>query len=438
MSPADQYVVVGVSRAREQWASDLTRWATSGAAPIEFIQCLTVDEALVVLGTGRRVSALMVTARGPGAERELIDTAASLGAPTIVVTDGTLHRDWDALGVASVVEHRGDPRALIDILASTTTPVDRSRRPGRTRLRTSPAARRGRLLTVVGTGGSGCSTVAMALAQALAERDAGDDVLLADGARRGDVAMFHHIGDVVPGLPELVEAHRRDRIDPAHVRAMTHPVPTRRYSVLLGRRRASDWVTLRRRSVDAALDALVRAFDHVVLDADADLDGQRSTGSTDVEDRHAVTLAAVEQSDLLLVTGRADLHGVHCLVRLVDDVLDAGVPPERVVPIVVGGGRSPIARARLAGDLADLSAHAALDGVQVRPPVHLRRLRDLDDLHDRVAPLPPSLSRPLADVIPRLLEQMGPRATQSHAEQVRPGELGVELDDVHGRRDHVA
>ena len=434
---AEQYVLVGVSRAREQWASDLTRWATSGAAPIEFVQCLTVEEALVVLGTGRRVSALLVTARGPGADRELVDAAASHGVPTIVVADPTVHRDWDALGVAAVVDHDGSPRTLVETLAATTLPVDRTRRPGRTRLHRSPGPRRGGLVAVMGTGGSGSSTVAMAVAQALAAVEG--DVVLADGARRGDIAMYHHVGDVVPGLPELVEAHRRDRIDPAEVRDLTHPVVSRGYSVLLGCRRASDWVTLRRRSVDAALDALQRSFERVVLDVDADLDGHRSTGSADVEDRHAVTLAAVERCDLVLVTGRPDLHGVHCLARLLDDVLDAGVPPERVVPVVVGTARSSMRRARMTSDLTGLSGHS-LDGgdTRIQAPVLVRRHRDLDGIHDRVAQLPTSICRPFAARVPRLAQQLGARSAAAPPYRVRPGELGIDLDDAAEQRHHVA
>ena len=46
MTGDGQYVLVGVARARERWSSDLARWATSGAAPIEFVKCLTADEAI--------------------------------------------------------------------------------------------------------------------------------------------------------------------------------------------------------------------------------------------------------------------------------------------------------------------------------------------------------------------------------------------------------
>ena len=73
---ADRFVVVGVTRARARWVADLARWSTDGAAPIEFVSCLTATEAGAVLGTGRRVSALLLDARGPGIDRDLIDAAS--------------------------------------------------------------------------------------------------------------------------------------------------------------------------------------------------------------------------------------------------------------------------------------------------------------------------------------------------------------------------
>jgi hypothetical protein len=439
VSSTEQYVLVGVSRSRERWASDLARWSTSGAAPIEFVQCLTAEEALVVLGAGRRVSALVISARGPGVDRDLVATAAAAGTPTIVVSDGTVHRDWDALGVALVAEHHGNPKALIEMLSAVASPVDRSRRPGRARLSTGPSARRGHLIAVLGSGGTGCSSVAMAAAQGLgATVGTSHGVVLVDGAGRGDLAMYHHLGDVVPGLPELVEAHRRDRLDPDRVRELAFDVASRGYSVLLGRRRTADWVTLRRRSVDAALDALRRSYEHVVVDVDADLDGHHDTGSADVEDRHAVSLAAVATADLVIVVGRADLHGIHALARLVGEVLDVGVPAPRVVPVVVGAPRHPAARAGIGADLAQLTGARDTADRTTHPPVHLRRVRNLDDVHDRVAPLPATLCRPVSRLLPRLLAEVGPRPDRAADAAIRPGELGMLPAPGTDRRSEVA
>lgn len=439
MTGDGQYVLVGVARARERWSSDLARWATSGAAPIEFVKCLTADEANAVLGTGRRASALLLDARGPGIDRDLIATAADLGTPTIVVSDRSVHRDWDALGCAAVVDHELDPATLLEVLARHTVPVDRSRRPGRSAIGGPPQGRRGRVLAVVGPGGTGASTAAMALAQGLADHS-DHSVVLVDGARRGDVAMYHHIGDVIPGLPELVEAHRSDRLDPEAVRRLTFDVPGRGYSVLLGRRRVAEWVTLRRRSVDASIEALTRSFDTVVVDLDADLDGQADTGSPDVDDRHAVALSTLELADAVLVVGRHGLHGLHAVAGLIDELVDSGVPDHRIVPVFMAAPRSPAARAAATAALVRLvdsapDASGTDDGPStLHPPLHLRRIRGLDDLHDRVARLPLALSQPLERAVTRILLRAGGRPLHGRADQrVLPGELAMQLVQDDGR-----
>jgi len=438
VSADEQYVLVGVARPREPWTSDLARWATSGAAPIEFVKCMTTDEARAVLGSGRRVSALLLGARGPGIDRDLIATAASLGTPTLVVTDGSVQRDWDALGCAAVLDHRLSLQSLLERLDRHAVAVDRSRRPGRIQIGPARSGAAGRTIAVVGAGGVGTTTVAMALAQALGHD--GDAVVLVDGARRGDLAMYHHLGDVIPGMPELVEAHRSDRLDPAEVRALTFEVASRGYSVLLGRRRVADWVTLRRRSVDAALDALARSFATVVIDIDPDMDGQADTGSPDVEDRHAVTLAALDTADLVVAVGRAGLHGVHALTALIDDVLCAGTPRHRLLPVVVDAARSPASRATLAASITRLVGDAGMPADEpLQPSLQLRRVRGMDDLHDRVALFPASLCRPLGRAVQHLLDELGPRPRHdADPDRIRPGELATAADPGSRPRSDVA
>lgn len=421
MSASEQYVLIGVTRAREQWSADLVRWSTSGTAPLEFVRCLSADEAHAVLGSGRRASALLVDARGPGADRDLIDAASMAGIPTIVVTDGVVHRDWDALGCVAVIDHELDPTSLLETLGHHCVPVDRSRRPSRAVLGEAADAASGVVIAVMGRGGSGTSTVAMSLAQALAS-DPNSDVLLVDGARRADLAMYHHVGDVIPGLPELVEAHRSDRLDPSEVRRLTFEIRERGYSLLLGRRSVAEWVTLRRRAVGAALDSIRRTFDLAVVDLDADLDGQAATGSADLDDRHSVTLTALESADLVVVVGRAGLHGVHALSGLVDEVLGYGVPGHRVLPVLIGAARRPLRRAAVSSSIGRLTEVDGRD--PARPILHLHQVHRLDDIHHCAGALPAALCRPLGATVTALLDDVGRRPSRPAApERVRPGEL---------------
>lgn len=49
---AERFVVVGLARSRSRWFGELARWATAGAAPVDFVKCLTAEEARAVIGTG--------------------------------------------------------------------------------------------------------------------------------------------------------------------------------------------------------------------------------------------------------------------------------------------------------------------------------------------------------------------------------------------------
>lgn len=428
---SSSYVLIGVGRSRERWFADVGRWSTTGAAPIDFVRCLSSEEALAVLGSGRRASALMVDARGPAVDRDLVGVAARLGVPTLVVTDGTVHRDWDALGCAAVIDADLDRQQLLDVLQTHAVPVDRSRRPGRVDLAHTARDHHSTLIGIVGTGGVGSSTVAMATAQALVADQSATEahgVVLVDGARRGELAMYHDVGDVIPGLPELVEAHRSDRLDPEAVRALTYSIETRGYHLLLGRRRSADWVTLRRRSVVASLESLRRSFDTVVVDLDDDLDGERDTGSADVADRHATALATLDAADVVLVVGKTGLKGLHALMALLEDVLRSGVPPERVLPVLNECPRSPVVRAESVRTLSQLTADSPYGGRSLDPPLHLRRVRHLEDTHRDGAALPAALCQPLGRAVARMLEECGQRRSAGDADEVRPGDLGVAAD----------
>src|SRR4029453_8698916 len=173
-----------------------------------------------------------------------------------------------------------------------------------------PGAWRGRLVAVTGAGGVGRSTLAMALAAGLAAdpRDRGL-VALADLALHGHQALLHDAGDVVPGLLELVEAHRASALPPPQVRALCFGVPERGYDVLLGLRRHRDWTALRPRAVDAALDALRGAYRSVVADVDADVEGEDQCGSVEVEDRNVLARHTLRDADLVPVVGLPGIGG---------------------------------------------------------------------------------------------------------------------------------
>jgi len=248
-------------------------------------------------------------------------------------------------------------------------------------------------------------------------------VLLTDLCLHAEQAMLHHARDVVPGVQELVEAHRAGTPAIDEVRSLAFDVSERRYQLLLGLRRARFWTAVRPRAFEAAFDTLRRAYRVVVCDIDADLEGEDSGGSVDVEERHHFARTAVTQADAVFVVGMPTMKGAHSLVRVVHDVLGVGVDAARITPVVNQAPRSPRARASFASALDALVA-PAVGPLGLATPVFLPTRRVDDALRDGVR-LPPGLGQPLVGALDAIVERAQPASGVAGLERVRPGSLGA-------------
>lgn len=446
----ERFVLLGLARARADWFRSVAKWASGAMLPVDFLRCLSAEEVRARLRSGRAFSALLVDADVPGLDRDLIREATEAGLAVLVV-DGRGTRAWRDLGAAAVLATAFSRDELLEVLRATAAPVGSAAlrdEPGAT----SAPATHAPLVAVCGPGGTGASTVAIALAQGLAAGDAvlplrlpparqsfdldgvpdtapsdsPPEVLLADLCRTADQAMLHDTVSVVPSIQELVEAHRTAAPGPDEVRAQTFEVPARGYRLLLGLRQARHWIALRPRALDVTLDALQRTVDVVVADTEADVEGEQESGSLDVEERNLLSRATLARADLVLVVGDASMKGAHSLVRVVGDLLAFGVPADRLLPVVNRGPRGPRARAEVTTAVADLvmdrigAAAAALPS-----PVFLPTRAVDDALRDGVA-LPNALARPIARAAVGLLERQGGRQTPIDIDPIRivPGSLG--------------
>lgn len=426
---SDRYVVAGLARARTDWFSRVGRWATEASIPVEFVRCVSVAELRARLGGGRPFSAVLVGSDTPGLDRDLLALAREVNAAPIVVADEP-PRDWLQLGAAAVLPSDLDRQTLLDTLGSVASPVrDVDVRNGDDPLETPEGRQQGRLVAVTGPGGTGASTVAMALAQGLAGNDHGA-VLLADLRRVAEQAMLHDSRVVVPGLQELVDAHRG--VDPPVTTVVdgTFAVPARGYRLLLGLRRPRQWTTLRPRALEAALAGVRRAFAVTVADVDPETEGEEETGSVDVEERHLASRLTLARADAVVVVGDASTKGLYSLARLLGDLLAFGVPPQRVVTVCNRGARSARQRAEVARSLAAL-LEGQLGGRELASPIHLPERKVEQAVRDGVAlpsPLPGDLAAAVAPLLsrPRSAEALAPTPVP-----VAPGSLGLlaELGD---------
>lgn len=418
-----RYVVLGLAPARVEWFADTARWANAGSIPVEFLKVISVAELLARLAGSRPHSALLVDGLVPSIDRDLFVAARDADVPVVVVDDDP-RRDWSALGAAAVVGRSFAKEDLVDVLRRCARPVDGGAEATALQRPESPS-RAGLLVAVCGPGGTGVSTVAASLACGLASARVGADVVLADLALHAEQGVLHDAGDVTPGVLELADVHRGAAPDDATVRAHTFAVTGGGYRLLLGLRRARQWTLLRRPTVEAAVDSLRRVFDVVVVDCDADVEGEETTGSTGVADRNAMARTAIFGADVVAVVGRPGVKGTHALVRVIVDLAGAGVDVDRLLPVVNVAPRHPKARAETARTLAKLVGGAV--GRATPPPLFLPPRR-VDDAtwagHPAVAPLP---SR-LAAAVSAVATSAGDRVALAEPELVAPGSLGIGSD----------
>lgn len=403
--PADRWVVLGLASPRAAWFRDLLRWSTSAIVPVELVRCVSVEDLRARVASGRTWSAVLLDGDLPGID---VDLVAGAGAPVLVVDDGRHRRDWTALGAAAVLPAALSREALLEALAAH---ADAVRSPVSDQPVVDLGVERSPLVAVLGAGGAGATTVAAALAQGLAARH---EVVLADLALRADQGVLHDVRDVVPGVQELVEAHRTHHPAPALVRSLTFSVPARRYHLLLGLRHERYWSTLRPKAIVAAVESLRRSFGFVVADVAADLDGS----TADLEERNTLTRTTVASADLVLAVGRSTTKGVHALVRLLADLATADVDADRVVPVLTMAPRHPRHRAELVAVLGELARAP-------NAPLFLPARR-VDEAWRDAAPMPEPLPSLLARAVEQHLGRVGPGPTATNQPVlVAPGSLGV-------------
>jgi len=427
-----RWVVLGLAHPRADWFAELARWATSAAIPIDFIKCMSASEVNVRLSAGRAYSALLVGDRVSGFDRDLVDSATAVGTAVIVV-DPMTDRDWSDLGVAGVIHTPLGRSEVLSTLQQHATPVKSTSPSSMPESAAVEGSWRGRLIGVTGPGGAGKSVISMALCQALCSTGGNRSmVLLADLALRAEQAMLHDARDVVPGVQEIVEAHRTGRMTIERTRSMVFDTGDRGYHLLLGLRHHRDWTALRRRSFEAALDTLTRSYRLVVADITDDLEGESETGSADIGDRNLMSRSVIERSDVVVVVGTHGLKGIHSMSLTIRGLLSHGIEPERLVTVV---NRSPRSRARRSEDQLTLATllGSASGSDRLTAPLFVPDRRDLEaSLRDGL-PLPSQIGSSLARELQRLIDSTLSRiepSTGPEPEVVVPGSLGTWTEET--------
>lgn len=377
---------------RSGWADRVLEWTDAFDAH----PCESAEEARALLTGSRPWTAILIDGGEPASDRDLIAYAARAGTRPVVVDAPHVSVDWLALGAHTALRPQFSRDDLIAALAAVNAA------PLETQRVEHP------LVCVTGPGGTGASTIAIAISQGLADQSR--DVLLADLRRNAELHVLHHLDADRPGIGDLAEAHRTSAPSPVQLRELSAAVP-RGYRVLPGLRRAVGWSSLRPRSLDATLRGLRNAYDVVVCDIDADLEGEAEGGSFDVEERNALSRTAVANAAGVVVVGGPGAKGAHSLLRVLGEVWSHGVPAEQTVAVINRGDRRSLDR--LGAALDNLGAREARTLLLPELPLEPLLLSD--------SRLPDALVGPVTELVVTFDAVPPPPIP----ERIVPGSLGV-------------
>jgi hypothetical protein len=219
----------------------------------------------------------------------------------------------------------------------------------------------------------------------------------------------------------------------SEVRSLAYAVTDRNYDLVLGLRRHRDWVTIRPRAFEAALDGLHRAYKTVIADISSDVEGERQCGSMDVEERNLMARSTTNAADVVVVIGAAGPRGIHRLVRLIASLLDHGVDSAAILPVVNRAPRSQRNRAEITAALSALALPLAARS-PLPTPVFVGERRRFDEVLHAATRLPDGLVAPVTSAARMMLDRIPETRTfEEPAEPalvaVTPGSLGSWHDE---------
>lgn len=301
-------------------------------------RCLDLSDLLATAATG--AAHVAVVAEGlPGLDADSVERLARHGVRLAVVAGAGAGGGAGAGAGAERLARLGaslvlDPAAVPDLAArllaaATQAPPPVAADASRPDVPVAPASARGRLVAVWGPHGSpGRTTVAVALASVAAAGAASPThpatrTLLVDADPYGGaVAQQLALVEEVSGLLAAARSANAGELDVARLARLARQVaPGLR--VLTGLPRPDRWTEVRPQAFRELLEVARSLDDLVVVDCGPGLPDAEAELFADAPQRDAMTAAALEAADVVVVVGGADPVALPRLARSLPDLLAA-------------------------------------------------------------------------------------------------------------------
>lgn len=336
-------------------------------------RCADLAELLGAAAAGLG-SVAVVSADLPGLDREAVRHLHGSGLRVVVLWDP--ESGWDAARAARLGADAAVPAERVDeavraaraggrasvplgdagaVALGRSADAEAPARPGAAHAAEPPAPDPrlpGRVVAVWGpTGAPGRTTVAIGLAEALAD----EDVLLVDAdTYGGTVAPMLGMLDEAPGVAAACRAAATGRLDPVALAGLA-PAPAPGLRVLTGIGRADRWPEVPAAHLEQVWACARELVPWTVVDCGFGVERDEALSyDTRAPQRNDATLSALAEADTVVVVGSADPISLQRLVRALLDLPDVAPTAERVVvvtrvrPSVAGHRPGPAIRDALA------------------------------------------------------------------------------------------
>ena len=450
-SEQEKPLLTALVKGSHQWVRDLNRWANGSVIDQDFAVVLSVDELVSVARATRRRLIVMVDSEYHSVIPRLSQASEELDVQTVVVRS-TPRTPIDVPSGVTTIDYPFTPDEL-GVLTSTLQaqnildPYSGAEQPRLRQLdapnaspKVSPTTTVGsRLIGVLGVGGSGASTIAMALAQTLAENH---KVVLVDLCAQADLSMYHDLDRALGGLADLMAAARKATPKTSQIRRYCIPTMGRGYFLLPGIRRQEETSIWREKHLDDLFGALLSEFDFVVCDLDGSYRSANTRAAIGEPSTTLGTEVALSRADAIVLTVGGDLRGIHGGLRIYQRLLGDSTANTPMALCVNRIPRKPMARsahgdfnlAKLTSDIAASAERGVASeiplasGSQPKPEIlMIREERGLDRIHEAVRPLPRGLGTPLARWCEGLVSKKSEMIQRSDpfGSRIMPGELSA-------------
>ncbi len=187
----------------------------------------------------------------------------------------------------------------------------------------------GLAIGVLGVGGSGASTIAMAVAQSFAGEHR---VNLIDLVVEGSQRMYHDIDIVQPGVTEAIAGSRVMNVGDDYFERFKIPILERGYLLMLSISHQNQLEALRRSDLGEAIERLKRTSDITIFDLDPDFASGSIRESATITPT-APTEEVLREIDAVIIVVNEDYRSLHRGVNLGRRLIDEGFSTSQIAII---------------------------------------------------------------------------------------------------------